>query len=177
MKNIVKYVCIISFLLLSTAEIYANNKLPIKPINLKTEYLINPIGIDVITPRLSWEINDERMGALQNAYRILISKDSIALTRNRSLIWDSGKVLSSQTSNIQPDIKCEPMTRYYWKVIFWDKNKKKSLFTYFYLFFTYWLFSRVLKGVDSFRRMRRRRYLLFYRQLFRTFRNSLQSSG
>lgn len=126
MKNIVKYVCIISFLLLSTAEIYANNKLPIKPINLKTEYLINPIGIDVITPRLSWEINDERMGALQNAYRILISKDSIALTRNRSLIWDSGKVLSSQTSNIQPDIKCEPMTRYYWKVIFWDKNKKKS---------------------------------------------------
>ena len=58
MKNIVKYVCIISFLLLSTAEIYANNKLPIKPINLKTEYLINPIGIDVITPRLSWEIKD-----------------------------------------------------------------------------------------------------------------------
>ena len=36
---------------------------------LRTEYLQNPIGIDVRAPRLSWRIHAERRGMLQSAYQ------------------------------------------------------------------------------------------------------------
>ena len=93
--------------------------------NLKTEYLRNPVGLDIESPRLSWQICDEREGAYQYAYQILISTDSLALLRNKSITWDSGKVISSLTSKIIPDIKCTSRTKYYWKVRCWDKDKKK----------------------------------------------------
>ena len=39
-----------------------------KAINLKTEYLINPIGIDIQNPRLMWTCEGDKR---QSAYRIL----------------------------------------------------------------------------------------------------------
>ena len=40
----------------------------IKAINLRTEYMENPIGIDVLNPRLIWNVE----GAVkQSAYRIV----------------------------------------------------------------------------------------------------------
>ena len=36
---------------------------PLRVYDLKSEYLVNPIGIDVKTPRLSWKIYDQRRGA------------------------------------------------------------------------------------------------------------------
>ena len=47
---------------------------------LKTEYLENPLGIDIRHPRLQWNCEG---GQQQTAYRIVTEK------------WDSGKVASS----------------------------------------------------------------------------------
>ena len=41
-------------------------------INLKTEYLYNPIGIDVVRPWLFWNCKD---GIRQNAYQVVCSDD------------------------------------------------------------------------------------------------------
>ena len=40
-------------------------------IELRCEFLDNPIGIDVTRPRLSWKLNDKRPDACQTAYRII----------------------------------------------------------------------------------------------------------
>ena len=53
-----------------------------KAINLKTDYLINPIGIDIKNPRLMWNCDG---GKKQTAYRIL------AICGGQT-VWDSGKV-------------------------------------------------------------------------------------
>ena len=42
------------------------------PVNLQCEHLTNPLGIDVPNPRLSWQLNDPRMGAKQTAYQIIV---------------------------------------------------------------------------------------------------------
>ena len=39
------------------------------PEQLQCEYLVNPIGIDEEKPRLKWRINDQREGAVQQAYK------------------------------------------------------------------------------------------------------------
>ena len=56
-----------------------------KAINLKTEYLVNPMGIDMQNPRLMWNCDG---GIKQTAYRIVAKSDG-------KPVWDSGKVNSS----------------------------------------------------------------------------------
>ena len=48
-----------------------------KAVNLKTEYLVNPLGLDTPYPRFTWQLEDERQGALQSAYRLIVGTDSI----------------------------------------------------------------------------------------------------
>ena len=50
-----------------------------KAIRLRTEYLTDPLGIDIPHPRLMWNCEG---GTKQTAYRIVTEK------------WDSGKVES-----------------------------------------------------------------------------------
>ncbi len=43
------------------------------PENLRCEYLVNPLGIGVTQPRLSWIVRSEERGQVQTAYRILVA--------------------------------------------------------------------------------------------------------
>ncbi len=42
---------------------------------LRCEYQVNPIGLDVAKPRLSWQVSSDRRGAAQSAYRIQVARD------------------------------------------------------------------------------------------------------
>src|SRR5258708_36607659 len=56
---------------------------------LRTEYAVNPIGIDEPAPRLSWMLHSDRRGTLQSAYEIRVARDAGALTRSPP--WTSGR--------------------------------------------------------------------------------------
>ena len=97
-----------------------------KPIQLQTEHLENPLGIDSPAPRLSWKLGDERVGARQTAYRLLIGTDSVDITEGRCNIWDSEKQLSDAMLITYNGQELKPFTRYYWKVNIWDKDGIES---------------------------------------------------
>lgn len=82
-----------------------------KAINLKTEYLINPIGIDIQKPRLMWTCDG---GITQSAYRIVA-------TANGKTVWDSGKTLSSEMHVDYPN-KLSSRQRIDWTITLWDEN-------------------------------------------------------
>ena len=63
------------------------------PINLRCEYLINPMGIEKKSPGLSWQIVNKEKNWHQTAYQILVSTDLKLLSRGKSDVWDSGKQL------------------------------------------------------------------------------------
>ena len=65
--------------------------------NLKCEYLVNPLGIDVPEPRFSWTLTSSRRGQLQAAYHILVASSRDKLDQNVGDIWDSGKVDSDRS--------------------------------------------------------------------------------
>ncbi|TCO28851.1 alpha-L-rhamnosidase [Pedobacter psychrotolerans] len=95
-----------------------------QPSALKCEYLINPIGIDNASPRLSWLMLDNRKGAFQQAYRILVGTDSIQLINKTGIVWDSGKVLNSNSLITYNGAALRPFTKYYWQLALWDKDGK-----------------------------------------------------
>ena len=74
------------------------------PRYLRCEYLVNPLGIDVTEPRLSWivEVADpaNERAQKQTAYRVLVASSGDALAADRGDLWDSGKVDSSETAHV-----------------------------------------------------------------------------
>lgn len=86
--------------------------------NLRCEYLVNPLGIDVLTPRLSWWIQSDRRGAMQSAYRVVATDAETGYT-----MWDSGKVISDQAVHIEYAGKLlRTGQRIEWKVMAWDEH-------------------------------------------------------
>ncbi len=97
------------------------------PVDLKCEFHHNPLGIDRENPRLSWHMEDLRRGANQTAYRIQVASDSMALANGQANIWDTGKLTSGQSANIQYDgDQLASRTKYYWRVIVWDLQQIQS---------------------------------------------------
>lgn len=70
------------------------------PKNLKVNYHTSPLGVDNPTPWFSWEVGDLQRGAVQSAYRLLISSTKEKLDNQEGDIWDSKKVQGNQTIQI-----------------------------------------------------------------------------
>lgn len=94
---------------------------------LRCEYLVDPLGIDIRQPRLSWTLQAETRDQRQSAYRILAASDRKRLDRNEADLWDSGKVASNDTAQIVYAGKpLTSRTLCFWKVRVWDGSNRPS---------------------------------------------------
>lgn len=101
---------------------------PLAPAGLRTEYLTEPIGIDVTRPRFSWLLEHTERGQTQSAYQLVVSS---APEVSSGEAWDSGRVESSQSTQVTYAGKpLESGKSYYWKVRYWDKNGRPSPYSF-----------------------------------------------
>ncbi len=104
---------------------------PDAPTDLKTNYMVNPLGIDDPRPRFFWQVADKRRGAVQSAYQVVVAISESQLSLDRGDVWDSGRQPLDQ--NIQVEFnglnKLRSRTRYYWKVRTWDAQGQPSPFS------------------------------------------------
>ena len=95
--------------------------------HLLCQNMHDPLGIDVLQPLLSWQMNTPRRGAKQTAYEILVASNQALLQQGKSDVWDSGKVASDASVGIPyggPVLRSGK--RYYWQVRIWDEAGKHS---------------------------------------------------
>ena len=81
--------------------------------SLKTEYLSEPLGIDVTSPRFSWQLGEDisRRNITQKRYRITVFNE------NQELVWDSGLRDSSNAHGVYyQGVPLTPKTKYEWKL-------------------------------------------------------------
>lgn len=98
-----------------------------QPSSLKCEYLTNPEGIDMQSPRFFWKLTSAEDAQFQTAYQILVATSAEKLDQNIGDAFDSKTVKSSKSIQIEyKGKKLEPAAQYYWKVRVWDKNKVAS---------------------------------------------------
>jgi len=116
----------IIFLTLFLFSYSLKGELSFLPVDLKTDHLENPIGIDNPNPRLTWRIEDNSQGAKQSAYRIIVGTDSLKVVNGEGEIWDSGKVDSDRQLVTYKGTNPTPFTKYFWKVIVWDGVQQTS---------------------------------------------------
>jgi alpha-L-rhamnosidase len=100
------------------------------PIDLRLEYLRNPLGVDTPQPRFSWILNHSERNQQQTAYQILVASSGELVENEKADCWDSGKVVSDQTVNIEYQGKpLESGNTYFWCAKWWDKNNHESSFS------------------------------------------------
>ena len=84
-----------------------------RAIRLKTEYLLDPIGIDIPVPRLFWNCAD---GTAQTAYQVVCRDES------GGTLWDSGKVSEPSMRVRYGGAPLNSRARVAWQVLLWDEN-------------------------------------------------------
>jgi alpha-L-rhamnosidase len=88
---------------------------------------MNPLGIDIMRPRLSWQMQTDRQGACQTAYRILTASTVEGLKNGETVLWDSGKIESDQSVHVEyGGPRLASRQRVYWNVTVWDETGQAS---------------------------------------------------
>lgn len=93
---------------------------------LKTEYLYDPIGIDVDQPRFTWQMEDRRQAARQTGYRIMVDTDSMKIVSGNGATWNSGWVPSGSNLVRYNGKRLQPFTKYFWRVEIGNQSYAKS---------------------------------------------------
>ncbi len=92
---------------------------------LRCEYLVDPPGIHETSPRLSWRMISTARGEKQTAYRVLVASLPELLAEHKGDLWDSGKVVSDQSSQVEYGGRpLSSRMRCYWMLRTWDREEQ-----------------------------------------------------
>ena len=120
--GLICYFCCLSMI------VYGNeNTSPFYLAELKCENLIDPLGIDNVTPHFSWKLKGDGWKGGQTYYEIQVASDSILLVQDKADLWNTRK-LKSKTSVMVP-YRGKTLTSRslcYWRVRVWDAKKQAS---------------------------------------------------
>jgi alpha-L-rhamnosidase len=113
----------VGVVLLSTVGVFAE----MLPVNLRCEYLKDPLGMDVRKPRLSWQLESSQRAQKQKAYQVLVATDPAKLKSQAPDLWDSKRTESS--ASLQVEYAGKPLVSgmpVFWQVRVWDQDDKAS---------------------------------------------------
>jgi len=104
-----------------------NAQNPVSVLNLKCDSRINPLGITIENPHLSWEIHAAERDTRQKSYHILVADSPVNLQNENGNIWDSKPVKSDQSVHVEySGTPLSPEKKYYWKVKVISQSGKES---------------------------------------------------
>ncbi|MGC4104283.1 family 78 glycoside hydrolase catalytic domain [Ferruginibacter sp.] len=119
MKKVFSLFLIVSFTMLSLQA-------QLKADHLLTENLQDPVGIDILQPQFSWQLQSGERNVQQSAYEIQAGTETAALVKGEGA-WKTGKINSDQSAHITyngPALVAGK--RYYWRVRVWDNKGNTS---------------------------------------------------
>ncbi len=99
----------------------------VEPGYLRCELLVDPHGIDVQRPELSWEIASRSRAVEQTAYQILVASSAARLAAGEGDVWNSGKVASDKSVHVPyAGKKLNSRMECYWKVKVWTSKAESD---------------------------------------------------
>lgn len=130
MRTLLTHLSVLAGIVLAQLSARAVEAASPAPVDLRCEYLRNPLGIDAHQPRLSWRMepaDPETRGQRQTAYQVLVASSEDALAKDNGDLWDTGKVASDESIHIAyagRELSSEQVC--WWKVRVWDEDGQPS---------------------------------------------------
>ena len=100
-KTFIYFLMLISGGLLLMCSFSASKNDEFKPLDLRCEYVKNPLAVNSTAPFLSWVLPLSEKMQSQQAYQILVSGTEKALKNDNGDLWDSGKVQSGRSQHLK----------------------------------------------------------------------------
>jgi alpha-L-rhamnosidase len=86
-------------------------------------YFENPLGIDDRNPRINWKMSSKERNKKQSAYQIIVAESENDLNKEKNLIWDSGKKISEQNTQVHyAGIPLKSGQQCFYKIRIWDEK-------------------------------------------------------
>jgi alpha-L-rhamnosidase len=123
----IQYMKFFSLMFIMILCIHVQAASPLQPVAITCEYIENPLGIDMSSPRLSWNFTSNERNQFQSAYEIIVSDNMKDIGKAVGNSWSTGKISSSE--NIQIAYAGKPLqsfTRYYWRVKVYNQKGEAS---------------------------------------------------
>ena len=99
--------------------------MPPRACNLRCEYMVNPLGLDERSPRLSWQMKDSRPAARQTACRIVAASSPEKLSAPD--LWDTGRVAGDRCLDVPyAGKRLASRSRVWWRVRIWDRQGRPT---------------------------------------------------
>lgn len=125
MKNTILF--IFTLILLVSCKNKDTDRTRIQIEKVSVNYFNNPLGIDDLTPRISWVMYSEGRNKKQSAYQIKVADSKEGLDEERNLLWDSDKTISSQNTHIPyAGTPLQSGQSCYFKIRVWDEDDSVS---------------------------------------------------
>jgi alpha-L-rhamnosidase len=96
----------------------------LRPVELRCEHLVNPLGLDEPAPRLAWQLVSERRDQRQTAFRVLVAAGPETLARDKGDLWDTGKTSGGDAGVAYAGKPLPSRAACWWKVRVWDRDGK-----------------------------------------------------
>ncbi|MCP5517946.1 MAG: family 78 glycoside hydrolase catalytic domain [Verrucomicrobiales bacterium] len=94
---------------------------------LRCEYRVDPVGIDVRDPRLSWVLKSPRRGERQTAYHVQAASSRDQLRQGTPDLWDTGRIDAEQTVHLAyAGRPLHSRQAIWWRVRVWDREGRAS---------------------------------------------------
>jgi alpha-L-rhamnosidase len=94
---------------------------PGAPVHLTVDDDAAPLALDGL-PQFGWTVEDVDRGEVQTAYEIVVATRPTTDPGDRSVVWTTGRVASSQQAYVDaPGLKLIPGGAYFWTVRTWDR--------------------------------------------------------
>ena len=84
---------------------------------LRCEMLLNPLGIDAVQPRFSWQLESNQRNVVQISYQLIVSSSEQKLKAGDGDVWKSATINDSKSLLISYGGKpLQSATKYFWQV-------------------------------------------------------------
>lgn len=117
-------------LLAVAGVVFAAGEVPtsLRPIDLRCDWMMDPLGVDSTPPRLSWKLQgDGTRGLTQGGWQVLVASSPEGLGTHEGDVWDSGRVESAEQLHVPYGGRpLRSDERVFWKVRVWDGEGRAS---------------------------------------------------
>ena len=104
-----------------------SNEAALTVMQLWTERVDRPLGVEAARPGLSWALASDGRGARQSAYRVTAASSLERLQTGEADLWDSGRVSDDRCFEVAYDGKVlHSGQRVWWRVQVWDGAGRAS---------------------------------------------------
>lgn len=118
----------LTLILLTLSALAGTMTAQVTCVDLRAEFLTDPIGLDRDQPRLNWRVEGQKRGDTMAAFRIIAASSLEKLQANEAELWDSEKIddltlLYRRFGGMER--KAKPLVsnqQVFWKVMAWDQT-------------------------------------------------------